>query len=235
MALLAGSLLAIWHNGRIQRREAFIREYILLKGLYDNLLKRRPELTHKDCALISRGSRQFFLAFTKSGGRYVSMPSQLADDLWHEFILYTRHYEVFCKRAFGQFLHHTPAVVQASDQTTNEGLRRTWSHACKEENVNPKHPSRLPLLFAMDAKSGVKDGFRYTPDCKEARQRGEGTTYCAEDISASGCGGRSRLRWRRCGWSAGLRRRGMWWWGLRGVQPDSRYAFGRFESGIRRT
>ncbi|MFN0317728.1 MAG: glycine-rich domain-containing protein [Burkholderiales bacterium] len=189
IVLLAGALLAIWHNGRIQRREAFIREYMLPKGLYDKLLKRRPELTQKDCALISRGLRQFFLAFAKSGGKYVSMPSQVADDLWHEFILYTRSYEVFCRRAFGQFLHHTPAVVLASNQRTNDGLKRTWWHACKEENIDPKNPSRLPLLFALDAKFGIKDGFRYTPDCKEARLRGNGSSYCAGDIPSSGCGG----------------------------------------------
>ena len=28
-----------------------------------------------------------------SGNKYVSMPSQIADDLWHEFILYTREYK----------------------------------------------------------------------------------------------------------------------------------------------
>ena len=31
------------------------------------------------------------------------MPSQVTDDLWHEFILYTRNYEDFCRRAFGRF------------------------------------------------------------------------------------------------------------------------------------
>ena len=57
---------------------------------------------------MSRGLRQFFLAYLMSGKRYVSMPSQVADDLWHEFILYTREYDAFCRRAFGGFLHHTP-------------------------------------------------------------------------------------------------------------------------------
>jgi len=39
------------------------------------------------------GLRQFFLAHLKSGRRYVSMPSQVADGLWHEFILFTKNYD----------------------------------------------------------------------------------------------------------------------------------------------
>ncbi len=59
------------------------------------------------------------------------MPSQVADDLWHEFILYTRDYDAFCRRAFGGFLHHTPAVVLSEHRKSNEGLRRVWWYCCK--------------------------------------------------------------------------------------------------------
>jgi hypothetical protein len=62
--------------------------------------------------LVTRALRQFFLAHLHSGRRYVSMSSQVADDLWHEFILCTRNYDAFCRRAFGRFVHHTPAVAQ---------------------------------------------------------------------------------------------------------------------------
>ena len=83
------------------------------------------------------GLRQFFLAYLMSGKRYVSMPSQVADDLWHEFILYTRDYDAFCRRAFGVFLHHTPAVVLSEHRKSNEGLRRVWWYCCKYENIDP--------------------------------------------------------------------------------------------------
>ena len=72
-----------------------------------------------------------------SGNRFVSMPSQVADDLWHEFILYTREYDRFCRRAFGGFLHHTPAVVLSGHRRSNEGLRRVWWYCCKYENIDP--------------------------------------------------------------------------------------------------
>ena len=97
---------------RTLRRADFIRTFRWPVGLLDRLEKHRPGLSPaRRARSVSRGLRQFFVAYLMSGRRYVSMPSQVADDLWHEFILYTRDYDEFCQRAFGGFLHHTPAVV----------------------------------------------------------------------------------------------------------------------------
>lgn len=46
----------------------------------------------KDQQLVARALRQFFLTFHKSKYQRVAMPSQVVDDLWHEFILFTRDY-----------------------------------------------------------------------------------------------------------------------------------------------
>lgn len=186
-------LFLFWKRARMARRSEYIRAHTLPKGLYERLRKRRPDLSLKDCQLVGQGLRQFFLAYLKSGCRFVSMPSQLADDLWHEFILYTRNYDQFCHRAFGRFLHHTPAVVLSPDKQNNEGLRRCWWQACREENINPAKPTRLPLLFALDAKFGIADGFRYVPDCGSIRREGDansGVVYCGGDFgdaSVDGC------------------------------------------------
>lgn len=63
------------------RRAEFIRTYLFPKGLFDKLAARRPELARKDIALAARGLRHFFLAYLGSGRSFVSMPSQVADDL----------------------------------------------------------------------------------------------------------------------------------------------------------
>jgi hypothetical protein len=182
LALMA---LVFWHRSVRLGRERFIRDYALPKGLLDRLAKRRPELALKDRALVARGLRQFFLAHHLSGGKFISMPSQVVDDLWHEFILFTKAYDAFCKQAFGRFLHHTPAVVLGAEQQNNEGLRRCWYWCCKEENIAPPNPSRLPLLFALDAKLGVADGFAYTPDCKAlASREGGSTPYCGAELGS---------------------------------------------------
>lgn len=189
LLVLSGVLFSVWKSLRIARREQFIRNYSLPMGLFDRLRKIRPELSLKDCQLVSHALRQFFLAHLKSGRKFVSMPSQVTDDLWHEFILYTRNYEQFCQQAFGQFLHHTPAVVLSSSVQSNSGLRRCWWYVCKEENINPRAPTRLPLLFALDAKLKIADGFTYAADCSGLRkQQGskEGSViYCGGDFSGS--------------------------------------------------
>ncbi len=184
--ILAVALRIVWLKLRDARRADFIRSHAFPKGLIQKLQQRRPELAAKDGQLVARSLRQFFLAYLKSGRRFVAMPSQVADDLWHEFILYTRHYDAFCKQAFGGFLHHTPAVALAHDKQGNAGLRRVWWHCCKEENINPAKPSRLPLLFALDAKLGVADGFHYTPDCSALRSAQRGN---ADGNAAVHCGG----------------------------------------------
>jgi hypothetical protein len=174
---------------RDTRRAEFIRHYSFPKGLIEKLQARRPGLAARDGQLVGRALRQFFLAHLAAKRAFVSMPSQVTDDLWHEFILYTRNYDDFCRRAFGRFMHHTPAVVLGQAQQSNVGLRRTWWYCCREEHINPTTPTRLPLLFAIDAKLGIGDGFRYVPDCKALREGGDGSTHCAGEFSSGTEGG----------------------------------------------
>ncbi len=180
---------ALWERWRTYERAEFIRAYMFPPGLFAKLVQRRPGLVQKDQQLVARALRQFFLAHLKSGRKFVSMPSQVADDLWHEFILYTRHYQQFCDKAFGRFLHHTPAVVLSADKQNNTGLRRVWWQCCLEENINPRTPTRLPLLFALDEKLNVEGGFRYVPDCSGVKREGEkrdsATPYCGGDFASA--------------------------------------------------
>ncbi|MFZ2990989.1 glycine-rich domain-containing protein [Ideonella sp.] len=199
--LVAAVLLwVLWRHRVRQRREAWIRQAPFPKGLFAQVQKIHPALTQRDLELVAHGLRQFFLAYLKSGHGYVSMPSQVADALWHEFILSTRQYEAFCRHAFGRFLHHAPAVSLTAQKRSNEGLRRCWRLVCQEENINPRAPSRLPLLFALDAKFGIAGGYHYIADCSGVRrdrgngQGGGGDVYCGGDFSdASFDGGTNGL------------------------------------------
>jgi hypothetical protein len=195
LALVATIVAVILFRKWLQlRRAEFIRTYHWPAGLLERLEKHRG-LERKDSALVSRGLRQFFVAYLMSGRRYVSMPSQVADDLWHEFILYTREYDAFCRRAFGGFLHHTPAVVLSEHRKSNEGLRRVWWYCCKYENIDAVNPTRLPLLFALDSKLNIPGGFVYHPQCEELRRGGDagaaGAAHCGGDFSSSSFDGGS--------------------------------------------
>lgn len=191
--LMALSLLLVfvWSKWRRAARAEFIRGYSFPIGLFEKLRAKRPELTQKDCQLVAHGLRQFFLAHLKSR-QFVSMPSQVADELWHELILHTRAYQQFCDRAFGRFMHHTPAVVLGSVSNSNAGLRRCWWFCCREENINLRQPTRLPLLFALDSKLNIQDGFHYLADCKGIRRTqadGAGVVYCGGDFSSDSVDG----------------------------------------------
>lgn len=186
LVVAAAASLVLMRKLSELRRAEYIRTYVFPRGLFDKLAERRPELERKDAFLVARGLRQFFLAYLASGRKYVSMPSQVADDLWHEFILYTREYQKFCRRAFGGFFHHSPAVVLSRAQREgNGGLRRVWWQACKEENIDPRRPSRLPLLFALDNKLGIANGFVYVANCRYRRANGDRAVFCGGDFSDS--------------------------------------------------
>ena len=188
-AVTIGAAIYFLRRQNTLRRESVIRSAVLPRGLFAKLRDQHPAFTPKECQLVAQGLRQFFLAYLQGGRQCVSMPSQVVDTLWHEFILHTREYERFCTRAFGRFLHHSPAVAIGSVRLGNEGLRRVWWHACKQENINPRNASRLPLLFALDAKLKIANGFHYAADCSGLRRQHAGSSdtmiYCGGEFSDS--------------------------------------------------
>ena len=86
----------------------------------------------------------------------LSMPSTVVDDLWHEMLLHTRDYAVFCDAAFGRFLHHEPESTMTPDQgaaNRSDRLLLTLRLARRDENCDP---GVLPLLFRVDQEVGLK-------------------------------------------------------------------------------
>lgn len=54
--------------------------------------------------------------------RTVLTPSIFIDRVWHEFILCTRSYGMFCERYFGRMLHHDPG---GTEEQNREQFQRT--------------------------------------------------------------------------------------------------------------
>lgn len=181
----------LFARSRREARDRFIQGYTLPKGLDVRLLKRRPDLDAEQLAQVIAGLKQYFRIALAANKRMVAMPSQVVDDLWHEFILYTRTYQAFSSRAFGRYLHHTPAEAMSGATTQNDALRRAWRLACRLEGIDPKNPHRLPLLFALDGMLGIADGFYYVPDCKGQgqAQSTSHSTHCGADLGSGGDSG----------------------------------------------
>ena len=173
---------------RASVRRAFIREARLPAAAKKAVRNIYPQLSERDADLVSYGLRQFFIAYSRSKHQAVGMPSKVVDAAWHGMILHTKAYGDWCDVAFGKLMHHTPAEAMGASGQRNDALRRTWYWACKEESIDPRNPSRLPLLFALDAKFNIEGGYRYKPDCKAIDQASDGGTYCATDFSSGGGG-----------------------------------------------
>ena len=178
----------VWLLWARWKREQAVRESPLPQFLKRKLRETYPHLSGKDCDLVERGLRQFFLANLRSHKKFVAMPSKVVDAMWHEFILHTRAYRDWCELTLGWFLHHTPAEALGAQATGNDGLRRAWYWACRDETIQPRKPTRLPLLFALDAKLKIAGGFHYLPDCHDIRRKsdegGDITgSYCGTDFS----------------------------------------------------
>ncbi|MEJ7687435.1 MAG: hypothetical protein WKG52_10800 [Variovorax sp.] len=182
VGLVLGGALKAWE---MSARRQFVREATFPRFLGAKLRAAYPQLQERDTDLVLRGLRQFFMAHLRSDRKFVAMPSKVVDAAWHEFILHTQGYQRWCAAAFGKLMHHTPAEVLGSDARRNDGLRRTWYWACKEESIDPRKPTRLPLLFALDAKFGVAGGFQYVPDCKAIDEQAGSGTHCGSSFSES--------------------------------------------------
>jgi hypothetical protein len=216
MVLVAGSIFGAWrpkgswffvivtvlvlvsflHVWRRSIRERYVRESPMPQFLKRKLRETYPHLNAKDCDLVEHGLRQFFLACSRSKKQFVAMPSKAVDAMWHEFILHTKAYNRWCDLGLGRFLHHTPAEALGKRAMGNDGLRRAWYWTCKDEAINPKNPSRLPLLFALDTKLGIAGGFAYKPDCRDIDRKNAdggagGDTYCGTHFSDNSYSGSS--------------------------------------------
>ncbi len=185
--VITGSLAyGMYQRARIARRQRLIEAFTFPRLIPKKVAGKYPHLSEKDVERVMTGLREYFHLCNLAGPRMVAMPSQVVDVAWHEFILYTRKYELFCKKALGRFLHHTPAEAMSSPTVAQTGIKTAWKLACHRENITPKSPKALPLLFALDAQLNIADGFRYELDCKKAGANG----YCAGHIGCgSGCGG----------------------------------------------
>jgi hypothetical protein len=152
------ALISVWSRWM---RERFVRESSLPQFIKRKLREEYPALSSKDAELVERGLRQFFLACIRSGSKPVAMPSVVVASAWRAFTDHPAVYEDWCQMTLGRAIPATSARRLGADIEHNDALRRTWYWACKEEAIKPNDPSRLPILFALDAKLAIAGGILY--------------------------------------------------------------------------
>ena len=180
--VVAMAMLAFW--ARWQRERA-VREGALPQFLKRKLRERHPQLDGRACDLVERGFRQFFLACVRSEKKFVAMPSRIVDAYWREFTQHGRAYADWCELSLGHVLAHSPAVPPGADAGDNDGLRRAWYWSCRDESIDPRKPTRLPLLFALDRKLAIAGGIAYVADAlaRGAAAAGDGAVHAGSSFA----------------------------------------------------
>src|SRR4028119_169301 len=78
------------------QRLRFIEEYDFPAGLKSRFAVSHPALSTENQKLVFVALRDYFVICLRSNRMMAAMPSQIVDDAWHEFILFTRDYNEFC-------------------------------------------------------------------------------------------------------------------------------------------
>ncbi len=190
--VFAGVVAVIFYRtlrrAKVKKRGKIIDTYGFPVTVSERVREKYPHLTDEDMKQVISALREYFHVCNAANQKMVSMPSQVVDVAWHEFILFTKKYDSFCRIALGRFLHHTPAEAMQTPTLAQEGIKRAWNISCQRAGISPSAPAQLPLLFAIDSQLKIPDGFKYALNCK-----GEGGSgYCASHIGCgSGCSGHS--------------------------------------------
>jgi hypothetical protein len=177
-------------------RKALINQYQFKQSYFSEIRKIYPHLTSADFQKVSKALKTIFMAHLQHPHDLHAMPSKVADELWHIFILDTRAYQLFCDKAFGHYFHHTPSD-NISKQADEVAMTRIWRYACSVQGLQPSSVAGgLPTLFALDAMLSIPNGFTYDPvsmakesGAFELRRKNEGGGCGGGGDLASGSGG----------------------------------------------
>lgn len=170
-----------YQKSRHLNRIRFIYTYVFPDSLAQRVLEKYPHLTPEQVNTVMEGLKEYFQICHIAGKIPVAMPSVAVDVAWHEFILFTKQYQGFCKQAIGHFLHHVPAEAMTTRTKAQEGIKNAWKISCVREGMSPNQAKKLPCLFALDTELNIPNGFKYSLDCK----KGVIDSYCVAHIGCS--------------------------------------------------
>lgn len=84
---------------RLEGFEApYLEEKLLKDGVFDSTEKYQAAFTEF----------KKFVALRALFGEGQGMASKEVDQVWHQFILFTRQYHAFCREFLGEYFHHNP-------------------------------------------------------------------------------------------------------------------------------
>ena len=109
-----------------QQAEQLKQQLLAFEAPYveEKLLQKGQFATRDECrrALVEL-MKYLWLSFVFD--QRFSMVSKRVDNVWHQFILFTREYHAFCQQHFGSYMHHAPHVGprREPDEAFRAGVR----------------------------------------------------------------------------------------------------------------
>src|SRR4029453_16710680 len=77
--------------------------------LIEKLLKERIVGTQEEGEALFAEVKKYLVMCQAEPDVIWNVYSARVDKVWHEFVLFTREYAVFCQGLFGRYLHHSPS------------------------------------------------------------------------------------------------------------------------------
>lgn len=159
-------LVSVQKNKRV-RQLAYIQAYVFHPVITNRVKNKYPHLSDDQIDMVFESLKDYFLFCNQAKMQQITMPSQVVNVAWYEFMLFSRFYGDFSQQALGRLLQYTPATALKLPLSTQTDITSTWCLACAKENIDPMSPTRLPLLFAIDSLLGINDGFKYPLNCQD--------------------------------------------------------------------
>lgn len=85
----------------------------------------------------------------------IDKPLQVIDEMWHNFILYTRSYHKYCMDKFKRFIHHEPTPSSEKTRFKNEFLKNP------SEVIRQKRERQQKQLSFLYDKLGAETIIRW--------------------------------------------------------------------------
>lgn len=89
-------------------------KYQIPSGVAERLRQKKPfnDMTELQFNQILYEFKKYIaiLIINYRNGKKVEMVSELVDEVWHTFILFTNEYRKFCETIIGEYIHHEPNV-----------------------------------------------------------------------------------------------------------------------------
>jgi hypothetical protein len=145
-----------------KKKLIFLDNYQYPESLFTMLQDIYPNIQKSDLNLIKRGLKDYFKLYIISNRRTIIVPSIILDRLWFQFIQMNEYID-FSNNTFGFYLHKAPIKgLKNNFQEIDTDIKVSWILACESENIDPKNPNKIPLIFSLDSKYNVSDDYLYT-------------------------------------------------------------------------